>query len=54
MAKKTEQVVFRTTEEHLEYLKLLAESDDRTTAWVLNKMIGTFKTKGVKKASDIK
>ena len=54
MPKKSEHIVFRTTEENLEYVKLLADSDDRTTAWILNKMIETFKDKGVKKASNIK
>jgi len=47
MDKKTERLSLRTSEESLEYLKQLGESDDRSVAYVINKMIEHFKNKGV-------
>ena len=47
MSKKTEQITFRTTEENLKYVKSLAEMDDRTLGYVLNKLIDVFRKKGV-------
>ena len=44
--KKTELFSFRTTEQNLNYLKLIAESDDRTPSYILNKMIDTFRERG--------
>ena len=37
--KKSELFSFRTTEQNLNYLKLIAESDDRSQSYILNKMI---------------
>jgi len=34
--KKTELISFRTTEENVNYLKLLAEGDDRSQSYILN------------------
>ena len=44
--KKTELFSFRTTEQNLNYLKLIAESDDRTPSYILNKMIDAFRERG--------
>ena len=44
--KKTELFSFRTTEQNLNYLKLIAESDDRTSSYILNKMIDAFRERG--------
>ena len=44
--KKTEHFSFRTTEDNLYYLKLIAESDDRTLSYILNKMIEAFRKRG--------
>ena len=44
--KKTELLSFRTTEQNLNYLKLLAESNDRTLSYILNKMIHAFRKRG--------
>ena len=47
MSKKTESVSFRTTEENLNYLKAVADRDDRSLSYVLNKLIGVFRKKGI-------
>jgi len=47
MDKKTELLSFRTTEDNLKYLKSLAEMDDRSLSYVLNKLIEMFRRKGV-------
>ena len=52
--KKDMTLSFRTTSENDEYLRLLAEEDDRSLSYILNKMVDTFRTKGVKKVSNIK
>ena len=44
--KKTEHFSFRTTEQNMNYLKLIAQVDDRTPAYVLSKMIDYFRTRG--------
>ena len=44
--KKTEHFSFRTTDENLEYIKLIAEADSRTQGYILNKMIDYFRTRG--------
>jgi len=44
--KKDKHFSFRLSEENLNYLKLIAESDDRTLGYVLNKMIESFRSRG--------
>ena len=44
--KKSELFSFRTTEQNLNYLKLLADIDDRSQSYILNKMIDTFRERG--------
>ena len=44
--KKTEHFSFRLSEENLNYLKLIAETDDRTLGYVLNTMIESFRKRG--------
>ena len=44
--KKTEIFSFRTTEQNLNYLKLLAEFDDLSQSYILNKMIDAFRNRG--------
>ena len=44
--KKIKHFSFRTTEENLNYLKLLAELDDRSQSYILNKMIDAFRNRG--------
>ena len=44
--KKTELISFRTTKENVNYLKLIAETDDRTQSYILNKMIEAFRNRG--------
>ena len=45
--KKTELFSFRTTDENLNYLKMIAETDDRSSSYILNKMIEAFRNRGV-------
>ncbi len=52
--KKTELFSFRTTEQNLNYLKLIAESDDRTPSYILNKMIDAFRERGCFTAEQIR
>ena len=47
MDKKTERLSFRTTDDSLEYLKKLGESDDRSISYVINKMVEHFKNKNI-------
>ena len=49
MSKKTELLSFRTTLQNSKYVKKLAKDDERSLSFVLNKMIDSFRTKGVKK-----
>ena len=51
--KKTELISFRTTEENVNYLKLLAEGDDRSQSYILNKMIEVFRSRGCFTVSQI-
>ena len=44
--KKTELISFRTTSENVNYLKFIAETDDRTQSYILNKMIEAFRNRG--------
>ena len=44
--KKIKHLSFRTTEQNLNYLKLIAESDDRSQSYILNKMIDAFRKRG--------
>ena len=44
--KKTALISFRTTRENVNYLKLIAETDDRTQSYILNKMIEAFRNRG--------
>ena len=46
MDKKDELISFRTTEDNLKYLKQLAESDERSVSYILNKMIQYFNESG--------
>jgi len=46
MNKKDELISFRTTEDNLKYLKQLAESDERSVSYILNKMIHYFMESG--------
>ena len=54
MDKLTERLSFRITSDNLDYLKNLAESDERTTSFAINKMIQHFKAKGIKNLRKIK
>ena len=54
MDKKTEITSFRTTEDNLNYLKKLGESDERSISYVINRMIEHFKGKSVKDIRKIK
>ena len=44
--KKIKHFSFRTTEQNMNYLKLIAEDDDRSKSYILNKMIDTFRKRG--------
>ena len=44
--KKDRHFSFRTTGQNLNYLKLIAEYDDRTASYILNKMIDAFRDRG--------
>ncbi len=44
--KKDKHFSFRTTQDDWDYITLLAESDDRTPSYVLNKMISAFRKRG--------
>ena len=44
--KKIKHLSFRTTEQNLNYLKLIAESDDRSQSYIINKMIDAFRERG--------
>ena len=52
--KKDRHFSFRTTEQNLNYLKLIAEYDDRTTSYILNKMIDAFRNRGCFAVEQIK
>ena len=55
MGKFPEKISFRTSEESAEYLKKLADSDERSISFVLNKMIAYFKNNAkVKNVRNIK
>ena len=52
--KKTELFSFRTTEQNMNYLQLLAKIDDRSQGYILNKMIDAFRERGCFTVSQIK
>ena len=52
--KKDKHFSFRTTEQNLNYLKLIAEYDDRTPSYILNKMIDAFRERGCFAVEQIK
>jgi hypothetical protein len=54
MEKLTERLSFRTSEDNVKYLKTLGDSDDRSVAYVINKMINHFREKNVKDIKKIK
>ena len=44
--KKIKHFSFRTTEQNMNYVKLIAEGDDRSQSYILNKMIDAFRKRG--------
>ena len=44
--KKNKLFSFRTSEENLKYIEKVAEEDDRSASWVVDKMIKYFKDNG--------
>ena len=44
--KKIKHLSFRTTEQNLNYIKLIAAGDDRSQSYILNKMIDAFRERG--------
>jgi len=44
--KKTSFISFRTTKENEDFLKEIAELDERSVSSVISKMIGHFRAKG--------
>ena len=44
---------FRTPKETMQYLRFLAESDDRSVSYVLSKMIDYFRSKGIREIRKI-
>ena len=54
MSKNTDLISFRTSLENSEYLRKLADSDERSLIYVLNKMLDAYRLKRVKKVSNIK
>ena len=54
MDKKVITLSFRTSETNNKYLRKLAESDERSLSYVLNKMVDIYRIKGIKHPSEIK
>ena len=52
--KKIKHLSFRTTEQNMNYLKLVAEGDDRSQSYILNKMIDAFRERGCFTVEQIK
>ena len=44
--RKIKHLSFRTTEQNMNYLQLIAEVDDRSQSYILNKMIEAFRERG--------
>ena len=44
--KKIKHFSFRTTEQNLNYLRLIAKVDDRSQSYILNRMIDAFRNRG--------
>ena len=44
--KKIKHLSFRTTEQNMNYVKLIAEVDNRSQSYILNKMIDAFRKRG--------
>ena len=54
MDKKSVSITFRTTESNDQFLKKLADAEDLTPSYVLNRMIKHFREKGIESPFDIK
>ena len=54
MNKKDQLLSFRTTEENFDFLKQLAESDERSVSYILNKMIESYKEHKIKKVNEVR
>ena len=54
MDKKSVSITFRTTESSDKFLKKLADSEKLTPSYVLNRMIDSYKKKGIKSPFEIK
>ena len=52
--KKDKHFSFRTTQNDWDYIVQLAESDDRTPSYILNKMIDAFRERGCFTVEQIK
>ena len=44
--KKIKHLSFRTTVQNMNYVKLIAEGNDRSQSYILNKMIDAFRKRG--------
>ena len=44
--KKIKHLSFRTTEQNINYLKLIAKVNERSQSYILNKMIDAFRERG--------
>ena len=44
--KKINHCSFRTTEQNVNYLKMIAKLDGRSQSYILNKMIDAFRKRG--------
>ena len=44
--KKIKHLSFRTTEQNMNYVKLIAEVDNRSQSYILNMMIDAFRKRG--------
>ena len=53
MGKLPEKLSFRTSEESAKFLKDLADSDERSVGYVINKMITYFKSKSIDSVREI-
>ena len=54
MDKKDQLISFRLTEDNLNYLKQLAESDERSVSYILNKMIESYKEHQIIKVNGVR
>ena len=51
---KSISLSFRTSKQNIQYLRLLAESDDRSLSYAINKMVDSFRSKKVKDIRKVK